>query len=77
MAYMYGKDCDSEWSKEKWLKWNWISNIMEKIVEVFNIKTLPEIRQGRTFIPMMDLVEAFGLTDITWDSKGKTAVFYF
>ena len=50
---------------------------MEKIVEVFNIKTLPEIRQGRTFIPMMDLVEAFGLTDITWDSKGKTAVFYF
>ena len=53
------------------------SKNIEKNNGSFLGKTLPEIRQGRTFIPMRDLAEAFGLSDIRWDSKAKTAVFYF
>lgn len=53
------------------------SKYIEKTNGSFEGKTLPEIQQGRTFIPMRDLAEAFGLSDISWDSKTKTAIFQF
>lgn len=53
------------------------SKYIEKSNGSFLGKTLPEIRQGRTFIPMRDLAEAFGLSDISWDSRTKTAIFQF
>ena len=33
----------------------------------------PEIRDGRTFLPLRDLGTALGVTDVTWDAATKTA----
>lgn len=33
----------------------------------------PEIKDGRTFLPLRDLATALGVTDITWDAATRTA----
>lgn len=33
----------------------------------------PEIKDGRTFLPLRDLGTALGVTDVTWDASTKTA----
>lgn len=39
------------------------------------LSTAPEISDGRTFLPLRDVTQIFGINDINWDAKTKTVSF--
>lgn len=39
------------------------------------LSTAPEISDGRTFLPLRDITQIFGINDINWDAETKTVFF--
>ena len=39
------------------------------------LSSAPEISDGRTFVPLRDIAQIFGIQDINWDSENKTVYF--
>ena len=39
------------------------------------LSTAPEISDGRTFLPLRDVTQIFGINDINWDAETKTVSF--
>lgn len=39
------------------------------------LSAAPEISDGRTFVPLRDIAQIFGIQDINWDSENKTVYF--